>query len=1364
MKHSIPGMILEPKQEEGMSLMEITSVFRKDTNGKTPNSNNQTSDAEAGNTVDKQCKTDSLPYLSKPTWKDRQGSRAPRTEFKAELRAPHRKRRQQRRREYRKEARKAAEGEAAVAERATARGEAAREDGNSQWSNSQSDEFQRDESQSDESQRDESHLDTSELDTLEAELIRIDSSVAMDEEVLTHDNINTHEMCDCRKTEAQKSRDALLRSALPAMFSVKRERIASPTFEATPGFKRRYSEPRGRTLLNPKTAKQYETYGNEGWKMVLENDPSLAAPPRARMDFNSKRWNTRSTERKSVEVEGKMLKAYDAIRASWKGGDAAFRSMLKRGGKPEAWEGVTSGPRQPWYPTTIHSMRRSVRGMGKQVHDLLITAVQEKLDEHYGKGVYVAMPHPEDRDHYDPALGSHVIFTCLEKGEMTTMHHDAILGLSVVGSVALEDGAPQLPTFFHECEIDLHAEAESMLRAIIDGDEFFNEAVVSSLRRLDAAYDEATKAREDAPDVTADEQKDTLNWFTPKDHLHGGRTVVRLQGKKPWRLVLFVDVLETWAVEARERSLLGGSLFTSEIVYDRFTIRESELWMALLGQMAEVKGIMLDRERMGRVLAKILCSSRACFKCNLSTDEDNVVCTNSEEQGCPNAVHVGCIEHGPPPSISRGGGQPWFCPTCVDAEVFFPPADSQLMPVHTDHRKWKCPSKVFKTLVELLDRKSSVAPEVLVTWAYASTRGQMVPTLLHMKAMEAFVRHARTAEIVNRMITEKGVRTSERMRRRASKLGAGDQAGGALGLDTQHVPQGWEWNDAIDLTHGLEARERKIGPEGDEGPAPDLMGSDSDSEDESDDADDVQEQPGQPDVREPTSGRRETGASGTERVTKPKFPAKYLKIADMDAKVIEVLKEDLLSTTDEWVEHGDGATMVGIPWHTLPGTESLRSIWNGQEVSRVKASPAWFALREAILKKNPWMHKWNDPLGSINLMKVLEAHTSQEHLDGPDGHLTLVFRLQGRAAVSVWANRRKPNQLSTARKVPSKKYRLLPLRENQAYAIDACRVAHFGGYSEGEILAIWRLGLCVKAFKKGQEREALASPDQLNAEASVKWEGIEALVMPNFEEFMAELKAQSEECEDEKTSGLEGDRSPRTIMEDEEVAPAELAGGATMEESWLDGRARDIVEFAVNEAAPHTEEVEPGIVVSEVHDREGGEAKGPAANAPEAPKDAAANAPEAPATVDTEAEVGDPRGPEEANPVMYDRTWSTKFESKCPDGYTLFSQGEGSPVVYKTKHNGNRNSNFHLEFEPCKLPVGHRDRVRVKYHTRSLGATKMSFVHRDRPGRESFATVDLKAYTRWMSSRGKQFVPKFCQGCCHGRWHARSEVESNQVE
>jgi hypothetical protein len=205
-------------------------------------------------------------------------------------------------------------------------------------------------------------------------------------------------------------------------------------------------------------------------------------------------------------------------------------------------------------------------------------------------------------------------------------------------------------------------------------------------------------------------------------------------------------------------------------------------------------------------------------------------------------------------------------------------------------------------------------------------------------------------------------------------------------------------------------------------------------------------------------------------------------------------------------------------------------------------------------------------------------------------------------------------------------------------------------------------------------------------------------------------------------------------------------------DSRLDWEAQDAEEFAVNEALPHAEEVKLEAVMAEVHDREEAEAKGPAINVPGAPS-----------VVDAEAAVEDPRSPAEANQAEYDRTWSTKFESKCPDGYALYSQEEGGPVVYKTKR-GNRNSSYHLEFEPCKLPAGHRDRVRVKCRTRSLGAAVMSLVHRDAHSRDSFATVDLEAYTRWMSSRGNQFVPKFCQGCCHSKWDERPEVESSLVE
>jgi hypothetical protein len=61
--------------------------------------------------------------------------------------------------------------------------------------------------------------------------------------------------------------------------------------------------------------------------------------------------------------------------------------------------------------------------------------------------------------------------------------------------------------------------------------------------------------------------------------------------------------------------------------------------------------LLLNREHMNEVLSRILCSSRACYVCRVSSEAVTLVCRNGEHHGCPNAVHLACIKHGPPPSI-----------------------------------------------------------------------------------------------------------------------------------------------------------------------------------------------------------------------------------------------------------------------------------------------------------------------------------------------------------------------------------------------------------------------------------------------------------------------------------------------------------------------------------------------------------------------------------------------------------------------------------------------------------------------------------------------------------------------------------------
>jgi hypothetical protein len=559
-------------------------------------------------------------------------------------------------------------------------------------------------------------------------------------------------------------------------------------------------------------------------------------------------------------------------------------------------------------------------------------------------------------------------------------------------------------------------------------------------------------------------------------------------------------------------------------------------------------------------------------------------------------------------------------------------------------------------------------------------------------------------------------------------------------MDTEQAPGGKDWKDTIDLSYSPHVLSREFRACDDEDDEPDLVASSSESEEDEMDVDNSEiRPPGEKASGESATGHQPGGASSKEELTKPKFPTKYVKIADMDARIIEALKTDLSKTTQDWVAHGQDGAMIGLPWHTMPDAEHLQSIWSGADVSRIKASPAWFALRAAILKANPWMHMWNDPLGSINILRVLKEHKSQEHWDAPDGHLTLVFRLQGLAGVRVWTHRRNPNTLSTASGVPSKTYRVLPLKLNQAYAIDACRVGHFAGYSEGELLAIWRLGLNMDQFRKAREREASASPEQLNAEASAKWEGAKVLVMPSFDQFTIELDALSALPECIEPSGQDGEGNSDPSLEDEGPASNDVADNARslVISQTLSSEEHPVVEFMVNESAVDIREAEV--------------------------EDAVMGACGAVGLSVSEAETEDPRGPPEADPVQYDRSWSTQFEIKCPEGFELVSQEKGCPVVFKTKRCGG-NSHYHLEFEQCKLPIGHRDRVKVRFRGRSMKQAGMTIVHREASMRSTFKVVDLQAYTLWMRRGGGLFNPSFCQGCCHSRWNTDAKGPARQAE
>jgi hypothetical protein len=153
---------------------------------------------------------------------------------------------------------------------------------------------------------------------------------------------------------------------------------------------------------------------------------------------------------------------------------------------------------------------------------------------------------------------------------------------------------------------------------------------------------------------------------------------------------------------------------------------------------------------------------------------------------------------------------------------------------------------MFRTLVDLMQKKPSFPTEVLVIRAYSSTPGQQIPTLAEMKALGAFVRHIRTAHTVNGIIAKKGTRSSQRIKRRGSKRSRIGQVDEASRRVMDPIPEGKDREDAIDLTqspHVLRSEFGAWGAEGEcEGSAGDLSdgpGSLVESSDSDEDEDDL---------------------------------------------------------------------------------------------------------------------------------------------------------------------------------------------------------------------------------------------------------------------------------------------------------------------------------------------------------------------------------------------------------------------------------------------------------------------------------------------------------------------------------------------
>jgi hypothetical protein len=442
-------------------------------------------------------------------------------------------------------------------------------------------------------------------------------------------------------------------------------------------------------------------------------------------------------------------------------------------------------------------------------------------------------------------------------------------------------------------------------------------------------------------------------------------------------------------------------------------------------------------------------------------------------------------------------------------------------------------------------------------------------------------------------------------------------------------------------------------------------------------------------------------------------------------------------TSHDWKKHGKDEAMIGLPWHTIPEAEYLQSIWSGEEISRIRGSPAWFALRGAILKANPWMHMWSDPLGSINILRVLKSHKYNEHRDAADGHLTLVFRLSGLANVKVWTNRTDPNALSAASDFPNKTYQRLPLGRKRVYVMDAGRVGHYAGCTIGELLAVWHLGLNMEQFQEAQIREAAVSQEQLNAEATSMWEQAGDLIMPTYEEFRVELEALRTQsmCAEPHSQKRESEFDP-----DEGLVSSDMKNEA--KSAVTDRQQPSEVGDAVEEVMP----IVPASGVMEVKTQDA--VKGMLTIA---------------ASGIVEAKTQDPREPPVVDMAEYDRSWSTEFKAECPTEFTLVSQETGCQAVFESMERTDGNGLIHLQFERCQLPEGHRDRVKVKFRGRYPKQAGMTAVHQVSSMKDAFSVVDLQAFTSWIRRREELFEPSFWQGCCRRLWASAAKAPVDQA-
>jgi hypothetical protein len=271
---------------------------------------------------------------------------------------------------------------------------------------------------------------------------------------------------------------------------------------------------------------------------------------------------------------------------------------------------------QVWTRSSTNTWRRSIKGFGEKVYAAYMKAIQDALDLQYPGEGYTAMGHSAEADPLDPSEGPHLLLTYIEEGKETTLHFDGCYGISGVGSIALPDGAPQLPTFFHGGEFHVGAAMHHLLLQAAVSDGAFYASFTKMLCYLCELFAEATAAR--AADTTAPRpQADSLCTFGTGSTLHAGREALHgKRGQKKWRLASFFHALLPWQRDIALKARKGETLMSAEVVYDDRKVRDAGTWEPTMRQMALAMNSALDMDKVSEMISRTLNQAMACIECH----------------------------------------------------------------------------------------------------------------------------------------------------------------------------------------------------------------------------------------------------------------------------------------------------------------------------------------------------------------------------------------------------------------------------------------------------------------------------------------------------------------------------------------------------------------------------------------------------------------------------------------------------------------------------------------------------------------------------------------------------------------------------